>query len=260
MAVTSPLKLTVTLTTAAAFSPLLTLPGATGEFLIAIPQIVILSLTASYLVALLVTPAVAVLAFRPSQRKSAEKGNLILRFFTATLRRALQYRWLTVSVAFGILVVVVIASDSLPSQLFPNADKNIIYVDITNDQTDIKDTDQLTRRIEKILAQQPEIVSYTSSIGDDLPRFYITTSIAVATSDFSQIMMRLDLERGGRFSTYQALADHLQREINATLRGPTAIVRLLESTEPKDGSVVVQVSGKDLNRIAEVAQEVQHRL
>jgi multidrug efflux pump subunit AcrB len=56
--------LTSTLTTVAVFVPLLLLPGAAGEFLKSIPQICITALSASFLVALFVTPTMAYMLFK----------------------------------------------------------------------------------------------------------------------------------------------------------------------------------------------------
>ena len=80
--------LAATLTTVAAFSPLLSIPGASGDFLKSIPQIVIISLSASFLVAMLVSPAMTVLVFKPNKQgrlEKTEKRQYLKRFFYKTL-------------------------------------------------------------------------------------------------------------------------------------------------------------------------------
>jgi len=83
--------LSATLTTIAAFSPLLFLPGAAGDLLGAIPRIVIISLIASYFVAMLVIPALTVLFARKAKEKKARKNYLRI-FFINLLNKALTHK------------------------------------------------------------------------------------------------------------------------------------------------------------------------
>jgi len=71
---------TATLTTVAAFAPLLGIPGAAGEFLKAIPQVLIISIIAAYIVSMFITPALAAVFFKKSKKKSKEKGYLRIFF------------------------------------------------------------------------------------------------------------------------------------------------------------------------------------
>lgn len=67
---------TATLTTIAAFSPLLGLPGAAGQFIRPIPLVLIISMVAAYIVAMFVTPSMAVTFFKKSKVKNKEDGKL----------------------------------------------------------------------------------------------------------------------------------------------------------------------------------------
>ena len=55
-----------TLTTVGAFLPLLLLSGMAGEFIRSVPQIVIISLSASYIAAVFISPVMAYVFFKPS--------------------------------------------------------------------------------------------------------------------------------------------------------------------------------------------------
>lgn len=61
---------TSTLTTIAAFIPLLLLPGMVGEFVYSLPMVVILALGASFLVAMIMTPTLAYIFFKPSRKNT----------------------------------------------------------------------------------------------------------------------------------------------------------------------------------------------
>ncbi len=70
-----------TLTTVAAFSPLLGLPGAAGQFMYAIPMVLIISIVAAYIVAMFVTPALAATFFSKSKPKKKKFKGIDLRGF-----------------------------------------------------------------------------------------------------------------------------------------------------------------------------------
>jgi multidrug efflux pump subunit AcrB len=71
--------LTSTLTTIAAFLPLTQLSGEAGEFVSSLPMVVMIALSASYLVAMLVTPVFAKYLFKV--KKSKIKRSFFKRIF-----------------------------------------------------------------------------------------------------------------------------------------------------------------------------------
>ena len=75
---------TSTLTTVGAFIPLIMMTSVAGEYVRSIPQIVIISLSLSYLTALFVTPVMAYIFFKPGHDK--EKTYKIKGFFDKLLR------------------------------------------------------------------------------------------------------------------------------------------------------------------------------
>jgi len=74
---------TATLIIIAAFSPLMGLPGAAGEFLLSIPLVLITSIIASYLVAMFITPAMTALIGKPEDHREMQES--WLRSFFAKL-------------------------------------------------------------------------------------------------------------------------------------------------------------------------------
>ena len=85
---------TSTLTTVAAFIPLLMLNSVAGEYVMSIPAIVIISLSASYIVALIVTPALAYVAFKPNNNRN--KKYKMRAFFTYLLDKGIKRKGATI--------------------------------------------------------------------------------------------------------------------------------------------------------------------
>ncbi len=248
--------LTSTLTTVGAFIPLLMLPSMAGDYIISIPQIVMLSLTSSYLVALFVTPTMAYIFLKPANKK--EKKSSIKDFFEALLSISLKKRKTTILLSLIVLGLTLYFAMKLGLQFFPKADKNIIYLDIRTEQSiDISKTESMADQIAKILTSQPEITSYTEAIGNGLPKFYNTMRPYTESKDFAQILCYVDLTKGDRFKGNTELVSFLQDKIDNEITGSSVSVKELEQGEPIDAPVRLRVSGNDLNRLEKVTNSIK---
>jgi len=251
--------LTSTLTTVGAFIPLVTLPSLAGEYISSLPKIVIIALLSSYLVALFVTPTMAYIFFEESSRK--ERTFRVRQLFYNMLNIGMKKRKATliiVLIGFGMAMIL---ATQLGLQFFPKADKNIIYIDIKTEQSgDISRTEHIADIVSDILRDQEEVISYTAAVGNGLPKFYDTVPIYTQSQDFAQIMVRLDLKKAGRFKTNSEFADNLQGKLDSQITGGTAIVKLLEKGEPIGAPVRVRITGKDIERLGEVAGQIRNKL
>lgn len=251
--------LTSTLTTVAAFIPLITLPSIAGEYIRSLPIIVMVSLSASYLVALFVTPTMAYLFFKKSTAK--ETKFRIRKFFDHMLHVGMEKRKTTIATAFLTLGIAIILALQLGLQFFPKADTNILYIDMrTESSTDIDKTEALVDQVTKILNEQQEVLSYTAAIGDGLPKFYNTLPIYTRSQDFAQVMIRLDLKKGKRFRSNTGFADHLQEVFDRQIVGGTATVKELEQGEPIGAPVRIRVTGEDMEELEASANKISQYL
>lgn len=248
---------TSTLTTVAAFVPLLLLPGMVGEFVYSLPMVVIISLSASFLVAMIITPTLAYIFFKPSKKKAFFLERLYPGF-NKMLLWGLKKKKTIISISFGALFLSILLTLQIGLQFFPFIDKNVIYIDIQSEVIgNLEETEKLTADIEEILTQQKEIIDYTTSIGGGLPKFYLTVPPTIPSTDQAQILLKLDLKKGGRFNTNEKFANHLQETLEHSVVGGTIAVKLLEYAEPIGAPVRIRVSGEDLDRVIEVSEELQ---
>lgn len=251
--------LSATLTTIAAFSPLLFLPGAAGDLLGAIPKIVIISLIASYFVSMLVIPALTVLFARKSKEKKARK-NYLRMFFINFLDKALTYKKATLTISFVVLILAFISVRFLNEEYFPPADKQTLYIDISGESFSLENTENIIEKIEHILQQQPEIKSYTSSIGKPLPRFYQLMEVNVQSLEYAQIKVDFDMDKSEKFTNKKELATYLQNQFNEKIIGASVQTRLLSLSGSGGGAVLLDISSDNINRNIEVAKMIRDTL
>lgn len=251
---------TATLTTVAAVSPLMGMPGGAGEFLISIPLVLIFSVIASYLVAMFVMPVLGEWIFKPSKNKNKEPG-FMRKGFSYMLDVGMKYRTRTIiSVVIAFVFVMNVVMPRLPSEFFPYVEKDLMYIEINNEiQGDLASTEILSNEVVEVLSDEPEITSYTAAIGNGLPKFYISMMTAVPSSDFGQIVLKYDLEavEEKRFDDREAFADYLQKKLDASIVSGEAKVNLLQNGPPAEAKIILQVSGESFDRIKEVVNEIE---
>lgn len=257
---------TSTLTTVAAFATLLIVPGMPGKFMSSVPIVVITALSASYIVAMTVTPAAACLFFKKSGPKKARREGkdymaFLRKFFEGLLDFGLKKRITTLFIAVGLLAVSLGLIPKLGLQFFPLADKNIVYVNIESETFgNLQKTEDITNRVEEILKSQEEVISFTSAIGNGLPKFYLTMPISVASRDFAQIMIRLDLKKGERFKENMEFVSYLQDELDKKVVGGTAKVKALEYAALTGAPVTIIITSDNMDKLKQVSEELQSKL
>ena len=252
---------TATLTTIAAFSPLIGLPGGAGDFMDPIPIVLIISIIAAYIVAMFVTPSLAVTFFKKTSEKKIKNG-VFRKFFSKNLRRGLKYKKrLAVIIFLVLLIVIKFVMPLLPSQFFPYVDKDVFYIEINSEIAgDIESTEILADKVVKALKDEPEIKSYTVAIGNGLPKFYITMAPATPSKSYAQMVCKYDLENveNPRFESSSDMMDYLQRKLDMEISSGKCTVKLLEYAEPAEAKIIVRISGEDYDQINEIATELKN--
>jgi multidrug efflux pump len=168
-----------TLTTVAAFFPLIFWPGIMGEFMSYLPKAVIITLSSSLFVAMVINPALAAIFLRlpPTHRFSKIKVSVeeieqageapitvrgpLLKGYRHLLDGALNHRIPVLITAF--LSVVAMAMIwyyeiglEKPIEFFPNIDPHSIYLNLdTPEGADLEYSDRIARQVEMALCNGP---------------------------------------------------------------------------------------------------------
>jgi multidrug efflux pump subunit AcrB len=250
---------TSTLIIVGAFLPLLSIPGEVGQFLKTLPQVVIICVSCSYISALFITPAMSSLVFKKS--KNVDKEGIVKKMFRRLLTYGLAHKMIIIVTAVAMFIVAVGVTKTLGMQFFPKADKDILYIDISNEKVeDINSTADLVKQVEDILKSQQEITSYTSAIGGGMPRFYITLPTTTPSKDTAQVLANIDVNKTKKFSSNQELAEYVQGLIDDKISGGTATVKQLEVAEPIGAPIRVRLTGEDLDKVYEASDKIQQQL
>lgn len=171
--------LTSSLTTVLAFLPLLLAPDATGEFLRALAQVVTITLLASWLLAVTVTPLLCV-RYLPAAAAEPGKGRLdqriqdaYERILASLLHRRLPFLAGTLTL-FGIALL---GMARVPTGLLPPSARAQFVVKLELPAgTHVIETLRVTERLSRWLADpaiHPEVRSNVFYVGSGGPRFFL---------------------------------------------------------------------------------------
>ena len=241
-----------------AFSPLLFVPGAPGQFIYAIPWVIIVAVSASYLISMFVIPSMMAY-FAGTEKKHQKKESVLRLFFRKALEIALKRKKTTVAGMFLLTVLVVGAFlPQLKFQFFPYLDKDSFYIEINSEKPgDIDATESLTDRVEALLQKEPEVTDCTVSIGNGMPKFYITMAPPKPAEDYGQMIVKFDLKKTEKYKTSTEFASHIQALLNRNIPSGKCKVKLLEYAEPKDAKIILRLTGEDLTRLIRVSEALQ---
>jgi multidrug efflux pump len=252
--------LTGTLVTAAGFLPVGFAKSSAGEYAGGIFWIVSLALIASWIVAVLFTPYLG-LKLLPNLAKRGAHENPDALYDTRVyraLRRLIGWclRWRKTVVALTVLMFVgsVAGFGLVQQQFFPTSTRSELFFEMRLPEgTAIGATDASAKRAERLLAGDPDIVTYTSYVGQGSPRFWLGLNPVLPNPNFAQIVIvTKDLAARERVKARleRAIADGALPEARARvdrfLFGP-----------PVGFPVQFRVVGPDTMKVRAIAEEVR---
>jgi CzcA family heavy metal efflux pump len=207
-----------TLTPVVVFIPLAFLDGITGVFFRALALTMVVSLLASLLLAVTLTPSLAAVLIRsphlersPSARR--ESGPVLRRFiqsYETVVRAALKHCGLTMAACGVVLLLGFLIYTNLESEFLPPMDEGGFVIDyFTQPGTSLAETDRQLLQAEKILRGIPELESYSRRTGARL-------ALSIAEPNTGDFLVKLKKNR--RRKTADVIAE-LRRKFNTGLPG-----------------------------------------
>jgi len=257
--------ITSTLTTVAAFAPLLFWSGIMGEFMSYLPLTVIIALMSSLFVALVINPTLCAAFMKVKQsKKYAGKErplNKFMRGYRAFLRFTVTHRKKAALVSFSVLILTIAAYAWLGKgmEFFPSTEPKEAYVDIRLPEGSTLDaTDAVTREIEKIITELDIanghrdvkfMVATVGSQGSGGHNFLsrgggVTPNIARVSLEF------VDIEE--RRTSSRDFVKQLREKVSR-FAGVELEVQVEKMGPPSGAPVNVEISGEDYDLLAEFA-------
>ena len=260
--------LTGTLVTAAGFLPVGFANSSTGEYAGGIFWVVGLALIASWFVAVLFTPYLGMKLLPDFAKKHAEDAaaghahrdpeavydTRIYRALRHVIDLCLRWRKTVVAVTVGMFFTAIAAFGLVQQQFFPTSSRTELFFEMRLPEgTSIGATNAAAKEAEKLLTGDPDIVTYTSYVGQGAPRFWLGLNPVLPNTNFAQIVIvTRDLEARERVRSRleKALAD-------GALPGARTRVDRFNFGPPVGYPVQFRVIGPDPLKVRDIAEDVR---
>jgi len=249
-----------TATLVIAFIPLAFLPDMAGEFIRSLPMAVITSVLASMLVALTLVPF---LGSRFLKTHEHEGGNIFLQYlqnfltnaYKNIMPKALKFPKTTIAISIFLSAIAFGLFSVAGFKLFPTSEKPMFLINIKMPlQSNISESDRVTKIVEAELKNHKEIVYFTSNVGHGNPQIYYNVHPQDRKSDFAQIFVQLEEE--AKPSDKTILIQEL-REKFKTMPYAKVEVKDFEQGTPLEANIVVRLFGEDQEVLRKLSSQVE---
>ncbi len=253
-------------TTVLVFLPLMLAEHSSGEYTRNISLVILITLSASWLLAMTVTPTLCYLFLKAPPPGTATTGRwspgffgVVERHYDWTLRRVLNHRLLFVVTMFALLPVGALLLKSAPAKFFPDSDRAqvLIYVNLPSGVS-TRTTEARMRDIMAIIdddARYPEIGDFAAYVGFGGPRFVLS----LAPIDPAPHVGFIVVNTAGRDAVAEVIP-RLREDFLAALPDLEARVSAM-FLGPSDPNVIqLQVKGPDMEYVYAQALAVERML
>lgn len=244
-----------TLTTVAVFLPIGLVGGQAGEIFRPFAMTVTIALLASLVVSLTVVPVLASWFMRPGTTQQAEvvaegreKQTWLQQGYLPVLGWSLRHRWITLLIALGVFAGTLALAPQLKTDFIGNmGTESLAITQKLPSGTSLAQTDAAARQVEAVLAQDPSVLTYQTSIGGS------TMVFMGSQADTNQANYTVPLKAG---ASGKDTADRLRQSI-ADLGPEVGTVEVsIGAGSSEATSVVLYVESSDSDRLKDANDQV----
>jgi len=243
--------LTGSFVTAAGFIPVGFARSSAGEYTFSLFVVVTIALIGSWFIAVLFGPLLGIALLRKPKRSATGPGR-IMRGVRSFVVLAMRARWITIGITIAGTVLAVLASPLVPRQFFPPSDRPELMVDLQLPQNaSIYATDDAAKRLDGLLAGNPDVSHWSTYIGRGAIRFYLPLNVEPPNDSFAQsVIVAKDIAARKR------LQEQLEAKLPETF--PSAVTRVypLGLGPPVGWPVQYRVGGSDVNKVRDIAMQL----
>ncbi len=254
--------ITSTLTTCAAFAPLLFWPDVMGQFMGFMPKTLIVVLLASLFVAMVINPAICSALISRGKRGRDEAGRTghhpFVRGYEQLLRAALRHRAAVMLIGFAVLVVMVQAYGRYGQgvELFPDTEPRNATVELKFPQgTSIERTDAALRRVEEKLKAYEDIEFFLSTVGSAGGGGFLGGGQGTHVANIFIEFVDIEKRHGSSMALVKTMRDDVGQIAGAEVR-----VDKQEEGPPQGAPVSIELSGEDFDVLSDLAADVIRRI
>ncbi|UXL38682.1 MULTISPECIES: efflux RND transporter permease subunit [Pseudomonas] len=237
--------LTGTLVTVAGFVPIGLNNSSAGEYTFTLFAVIAVAMLVSWVVAVLFAPVLGVHILSAKVKPKSETPGRLAQVFNSGLLWCMRNRWWTIGATVLMFVMAVFGMGLVQNQFFPASDRPEILVDLNLPQNaSIQETLKVTQRFEESLKGDPDIVRWSSYIGEGAIRFYLPLDQQLQNPFYAQLVI---VSTG--LESRDVLIERLNKRLREEFVGVGSFVHTLELGPPVGQPLQYRVSGPNIDLV-----------
>ncbi|MFZ3280908.1 efflux RND transporter permease subunit [Pseudomonas sp.] len=248
--------LTGTLVTVAGFVPIGLNASSAGEYTFTLFAVIAVAMLVSWVVAVFFAPVIGVHILSANVKPHEAEPGRIGRAFNGGLLWAMRNRWWAIGITVLLFVLAVFCMRFVQNQFFPSSDRPEILVDLNLPQNaSIDETRKAVDKLEATLKGDPDIVRWSTYIGQGAIRFYLPLDQQLQNPYYAQLVIV-----SKDFESREALSERLRERLRKEFVGIGSYVQALEMGPPVGRPIQYRVSGKDIDQVRKHAIDLATEL
>ncbi|WP_223588886.1 efflux RND transporter permease subunit [Pseudomonas sp. A-R-19] len=236
--------LTGTLVTVAGFVPIGLNASSAGEYTYTLFAVIACAMLVSWVVAVLFAPVIGVHILSTKVKPHEGEPGRIGKAFNGGLLWCMRNRWWAIGITVLCFVLALFSMRYVQNQFFPSSDRPEILVDLNLPQnSSIDETRRAVDRLEATLKDDPDIVRWSTYIGQGAIRFYLPLDQQLQNPFYAQLVI---VSKG---HTREAMMQKLRERLRNDFVGIGGYVQALEMGPPVGRPIQYRVSGKDIDQV-----------
>ncbi|WP_223462703.1 MULTISPECIES: efflux RND transporter permease subunit [unclassified Pseudomonas] len=236
--------LTGTLVTVAGFVPIGLNASSAGEYTYTLFAVIACAMLVSWVVAVLFAPVIGVHILSTNVKPHEGEPGRIGKAFNGGLLWCMRNRWWAIGITVLCFVLAVFSMRYVQNQFFPSSDRPEILVDLNLPQNaSLDETRRAVDRLEATLKDDPDIVRWSTYVGQGAIRFYLPLDQQLQNPFYAQLVI---VSKG---HTREAMMQKLRERLRNDFVGIGSYVQALEMGPPVGRPIQYRVSGKDVDQV-----------
>lgn len=230
---------------------------STGEYTRSLFQVILISLLASWVIAITITPLLCVMFLKPATLAAGVDpyGGRFYSLYRGFLRFCIRVRYLTVLLMVGLLALAIYGFSLLNQSFFPASVRPQFMVHYwLPEGTDIRDTSADLQDIEAYTRTLEGVTNVSTFVGQGPSRFLLTFVPEDPNSSYG--LMLVDVED---YHAIPAIGQKVQTHIEESFPNAQPQIRKFEQGPGEASKIQVRFSGPEpetLRRLAERAKSI----
>ena len=241
----------------AAFAAIGLSQDSTGEYCRSLFVVLLISLMFSWVTAVTMTPLFCVMFLKGKTDGTEDEdpyAGAIFQAYKRVLLKCLRFRWITMGVVAGLLVLSIVGFRFLDQSFFPASTRPQFLIDFWLPQgTHIDQTEKVVQTVEDYLKTEhaDQVEHVTTFLGQGGARFLLTYAPEKPDSSYAQLLVEVN-----DYRVIDELAPQIQDWLDSSFSDAVAMVKKFQLGPGEGGKIQVRLSGPNSTVLRKAADDV----